>query len=55
MSEVVCLSPGRAEDMLCVLIHLGITVLLLGILVLCLDETPTNLNGVQFVGADAPI
>src|SRR5437667_305036 len=47
--------PGRADDMLCVLVHLRIIVLLLGILVLCLDKTTTNLNGIQFVRADPPI
>src|SRR5439155_21770343 len=45
----------RANDSLRVLVHLGIIVLFLGILVLCLDETTTNLNGIQFVGADTPI
>src|SRR5205814_9680243 len=45
----------RAEDSLRVLVHFGVIVFFLSILVLCLDETTTNLNGVQFVLADAPI
>src|SRR4030095_1306316 len=45
----------RADDSLRVLVHLRIIVLFLGILVLCLVETTTNLNGIQFVCADTAI
>jgi len=45
----------RADDSLCVLVHLRIIVLFLGILVLCFVETTTNLNGVQLVSADTSI
>src|SRR5206468_10101478 len=38
--------PGRAENMLCVLVPLGIIVLFLGILVLGLHETTPNHNGI---------
>src|SRR5215510_8441022 len=47
--------PRCADDLLCVLVHLRIIVLLLNILVLCLIETTTNRNGIEFVLADAPI
>src|SRR4029450_462460 len=45
----------RADDSLRVLVHLRIIVLFLGILVLCLVETATNLNRVQLVSADTSI
>src|SRR6516162_6291822 len=47
--------PRRADDLLCILVHLRIIVLLLGILVLCLSETTTNPNRIEFVLADTPI
>src|SRR6516162_4996721 len=46
---------GRADNLLCILVHLRIIVLFLGILVLCLGETATNRNRIEFVLADAPI
>src|SRR5262249_9680336 len=45
----------RAEDTLCVLVYLRTIMLFLSILMLCLNETTTNLDNVQFVSADAPI
>jgi hypothetical protein len=45
----------RANDSLRLLGHLRIIVLFLGILVLCLDETATNLNGAQLVGTDTSV
>src|SRR6516164_9939076 len=47
--------PRGADNFLCVLVHLRIVVLLLGILVLRLSETTTNRNRIEFVLADAPI
>src|SRR6266550_4095350 len=47
--------PRVAEDILCVLVYLRTIVFFHGILMLCLDETTANLDGVQFVRADASI
>src|SRR4029453_2500348 len=47
--------PRRADDSLRVLVVLRIVVFFLGILVLCLVETPANGNRVQLVGTDTPI
>src|SRR5262249_11837875 len=47
--------PGHAKDSLCVLVHLGTIVFFRGIVMLCLDKTTANLNGVQFVLTDTTI
>src|SRR5438094_5122444 len=58
----ICILPRQAvmfswgaDDSLCVLVYLRIVVLFFSVLVLCFDETTTNLNSVQFVSPDAPI
>src|SRR6266542_4083596 len=40
---------------MCVMVHLCIIVFFRSVLFLSLDKTTTNLNGVQFVGTDAPV
>jgi hypothetical protein len=47
--------PRCAKDSLCVLGHLRTIVSFLRVLVLCVVETPANLNGVEFILANTPI
>src|SRR6266699_3677684 len=47
--------PGRADDALCVLVHLRTIMFVRRMLVLRVIEATTNLNSIQFVRTHAPI